>query len=355
LITDNTPLHEGIDSQDIQTPPADQKKEQGASSFGRLFIGVVISLVCLGIIFASIDIKQLFTSLQMADYRWVGASACISLAWLLVRALAWRSLLQNKARFSHVFFSINQGYLLNNVLPFRLGEVGRAFLLGRKSGLGFWQVLPTIVIERLVDLILAVGIFLGTLPFVVGANWAGQAAWITGGVMLIGLGMLFLLAHNRPRVQSLADWVGKRVPFLGRMAAHSLPPFLEGLGVLADLRRFLVSIGWLLLDWVIGILQFHLMVLAFFPQAKMLWTIFTLGAAALGLAAPSSPGGIGVYEFAVMTALAQFVDAPATAAALAFTAHLIQILFTGLLGAYALYRDGDSLVGLYRQVRGLQA
>lgn len=293
--------------------------------------------------------------MQLADYRWVLASICVAPVWLLVRALAWRALLQNKAAFSDVFFSINQGYLLNNVLPFRLGEVGRAFLLGRKSGLGFWKVLPTIFIERLVDLILAVGMFLGTLPFVVGADWAGQAAWITGGLMLAGLCMLFILAHNRPRVETLAAAIGKRIPWVERLIARSLPPFLDGLGILVDLRRFLVSIGWLLLDWAIGIFQFSLMMRAFFPQAQPLWNIFTLGAAALGMAAPSSPGGVGVYEFAIMTALAQFVDAPATAAAFAFTAHLTQIFVTGLLGAYALYRDGDSLVGLYHQVRKLQA
>ena len=328
-------------------------QDSGTGSWVRLVIGILISLVCLGFIFSQINLQQFADAWRLANYRWVLASMLATVAWLVVRAIAWRILLKNKAAFTHVFFAINEGYLLNNLLPFRLGEVGRAFLLGRKSGLGFWQVLPTIFIERIVDLIMAVGVFLAALPFVVGADWAGEAIWITGAVMLLGLALLFILAHNRPRVQALAEAAGRRIPLIRRLARQSLPAFLEGLSVLVDVRLFLLSFGWLVFNWVIGIVQFHLVMLAFFPQAQPLWSTFTLGAAALGLAAPSSPGGVGVYEFAIMTALAQFVQAPATAAAFAFTAHLIQILITSVIGAYALYRDGDSLANLYRQVRRL--
>lgn len=353
MITDPHPIQPPTEPPAEAAQAAAQKPGAGSGGRGRLVVGFLISLACLVFIFWQIDLQQFINAWRLADYRWVLASVGTTLLWLVVRAAACRTLLKNKAKFTHVFNAVNQGYLLNNLLPFRLGEVGRSYLLGRKSGLGFWQVLPTIVIERIVDLILAVGIFLGALPFVVGADWAGQAVWITGGVMLVGLGLLFVMAHQRKRVQALAEGVGKRIPLVGRIAARSLPLFLEGLSVLVDLRLFLASLGWMLLDWTIGILQFHLVMLAFFPQAQPLWSVFTLGAAAIGLAAPSSPGGVGVYEFAIMTALAQFIDAPATTAAFAFTAHIIQILLTGILGAYALYRDGDSLANLYRQIRRL--
>ncbi|MCU0484988.1 MAG: flippase-like domain-containing protein [Anaerolineales bacterium] len=352
-MTEPHPTSEPVEPPAEQAGLSTQDSGSGTASWVRVVVGFLISLVCLGFIFTQIDLQQFAAAWRLADYRWVLASMLATVAWLVVRTVAWRVLLKNKAAFSHVFFAINQGYLLNNLLPFRLGEVGRAFLLGRKSRLGFWQVLPTIFIERIVDLIMAVGVFLATLPFVVGAEWAGGAIWITGAVMLLGLGLLFILAHNRPRVQSLAEAAGKRIPLVGRLARRSLPAFLEGLSVLVDVRLFLLSLAWLSFNWVIGVVQFHLAMLAFFPQAQPLWSTFTLGAAALGLAAPSSPGGVGVYEFAIMTALAQFVKAPAAAAAFAFTAHLTQILITGVIGAYALYRDGDSLANLYRQVRRL--
>ena len=59
-----------------------------------------------------------------------------------------------------VFFADGEGYLLNNFLPFRLGELGRAFLLSRKSGMTFSEILPTIIIERAVDLAFSAAILL---------------------------------------------------------------------------------------------------------------------------------------------------------------------------------------------------
>jgi uncharacterized membrane protein YbhN (UPF0104 family) len=75
---------------------------------------------------------------------------------MAVRAKVWHTLLREKPTYKDVLFTAGEGYLLNNFLPFRLGEVGRAFLLSRKSGgMTFAEIIPTIVIERTVDLIIS--------------------------------------------------------------------------------------------------------------------------------------------------------------------------------------------------------
>ena len=74
---------------------------------------------------------------------------------MFVRAKVWQTLLRDKPKYIDVLFSASEGYLLNTFLPFRLGEVGRAFLLSRKSGMAFIEILPTIIIERVVDLAFA--------------------------------------------------------------------------------------------------------------------------------------------------------------------------------------------------------
>ena len=108
----------------------------------------------------------------------------------MIRGVVWRTLLQERASYSQTFFSVTEGYLLNNFLPFRLGEVGRAYLLSQKAKLDFWSVFSTIFIERALDLALAVG-----LPEV------GLPAWILGvqiaaGVFLPLLAGLFTLARH---------------------------------------------------------------------------------------------------------------------------------------------------------------
>jgi uncharacterized membrane protein YbhN (UPF0104 family) len=107
----------------------------------------------------------------------------------------------------------------------------------------------------------------------------------------------------------------------------------------------------MVLNWSLGTAQYVVAVRAFFPQAPILWGAFTLGIAAMGVAAPSSPGSLGVYEASVVFAFSLFGQDASAALALAFTLHLIQIVVTGLLGAIALARDGESLAGLYQKLR----
>ena len=71
---------------------------------------------------------------------------------MFVRAVVWRTLLRDRPSYRDTLLSLGEGYLLNNFLPFRLGEIGRAFMLSRRSGMSFSEILPTIVIERAVDL-----------------------------------------------------------------------------------------------------------------------------------------------------------------------------------------------------------
>ncbi len=292
-------------------------------------------------------------ALQLADYRYIALSLILAILWQLVRGAAWRTLLQEKASYKDVFLTVNEGYLLNNVLPFRLGEIGRSYLLSRKSPLGFWEILPTIVIERGLDVAFAAGLLLCTLPFVVGATWARQAGIITGGIVVAGLVFMYILARNEARALSIFEKLSLRWPLLKRIGGNILPSFFTGLSVLTSPARFIRAILWFALNWGLSILQYYTLLLAFFPNGQFLWAVFTLGAAALGIAAPSSPGAIGVLELTIVGALALFHQNPSSAFAFAITAHIFNYLISGIIGAYALAQDGESLTGLYKSARSL--
>src|SRR5512141_2971537 len=145
-------------------------------SAGRWLPGVIISVIAIILIIKFVDFGRLVQAIRTANYWLLLAFVAISLVWLATRGLVWRILLRNKASYRDSFFTICEGYLLNNFLPFRLGELGRAFLLGRKAHLDFMEVLPTILIERAVDLAFSAVILLAAIPFVVGAETARNAA-----------------------------------------------------------------------------------------------------------------------------------------------------------------------------------
>jgi len=325
------------------------------STIVRILPGLIISVVSLVIVLYFVDFHQLLEALRLANYGYVALFFFVSVLWLLVRTIVWRTLLQEKATSSQVFLTLNEGYLLNNILPFRLGEVGRSFLLGRKAKLQFLQVFSTIVIERSLDVAMAAGLLLGSLPFVVGASWSLQAAILAASLVLIGLGFLYLLARNQDWAINQFEKFAKRWPILLKVGSRQLDAFLTGLAALTDGQRFLRVIALMILNWIIAVTQYYVLILAYFPNAKMLWAVFSLGVMALGIAAPSSPGALGVLELSIVGALSLFGLNHSTSLAVAITAHLANYLITGVIGAFALFRDGLTLSGLYKDVRSVSS
>jgi len=322
----------------------------------KIVPGVIVSALSLVVIFYLVDLKRLLDALRLADFRYILLLLAITLIWIVVRSIVWRTLLQERAPLGMVFLTLNQGYLLNNVLPLRLGEVARALLLSRKANLGFLQVFSTVLIERALDVAMAAGVLLSSLPFVVGGGFAWQAAAMAGGLVIVGLFMLHLLARNQLWAHAQFEIWSQRIPALGKLLKPGqLNALFEGLAVLVDGRRFLRVLLWMLLNWGIGILQFYVLMRAFYPQAELVWATLTLGVMAFGVAVPSSPGAVGILELSIIGALSVFGVDPSTALATALTAHLTNYLLTGLIGAYAFLKDGLSLTGVFRDVRKISS
>jgi uncharacterized protein (TIRG00374 family) len=321
----------------------------------RWLPGVVISLVAILLIIHFVDLNRFLAAVRSANYWLILLSLPISIIWLLVRGIVWRTLLRKRATYPDVFWTLCEGYLLNTVLPFRLGEAGRAFLLGRKAKLGFMDVLSTIIIERILDVAFSAAILLSAVPFVVGAAGAGRIAIVIGVLVVVGMVTLYVLARNQAWALELFRRLSAHWPKLQRVGGNMLDSLFSGLVILTDGWLFLRALLWMALNWAIAILQSWLLILAFYPHARLLWSLFGLGAVAFGNAIPSLPGAVGTYEGALAGALTILSGDQSTALAVALITHLTGILVTGLLGVYALSREGETLMGVYRQLRNRPA
>lgn len=316
----------------------------------RILPGILISLALLIFVFWSADLEALRDELLQADYRYLPPALLCFLGLLMARAMAWRTLLEEKATFRQAFFALAEGYFINNIFPFRLGDVARAFLLSQTTPLRFWQIAPTIVIERALDLLIVVCIFLATLPFVVGIKGAEGKAIFAGAVVLGVLAGLALIAHQHERALALYRRLHIRLPWLARFDSPA-ESFLQGLSVFTQTTRFLKMLSWQLLAWALTILHYHLLLLAFFPGAKILWATFGISTVGLGVAVPSAPGGLGVIETIVVFVWGLFGIAQSKALAYALILRAANIFTTAVPGIYGLMADGESLVQIYRQIR----
>ena len=321
----------------------------------RWLPGAIVSIALIAAILYFVDLRAMVDAVRHANLPLLFLAFALGFVWLLVRAQVWRTLLRNRASFGDVFWTVGEGYLLNNFLPFRLGEIGRAFLLSRKSDMQFMEILPTIVIERAMDLGYSAVIFLTALPYVVGAEGSERIGIIVGAIVLVGFVILYLLARYNQWAQDLFHRLSARWTPLQKFGGSFLESFFTGLGVLTDGWLFLRFLFWMTLNWVVAIVSYYLIIRAFFPQAQMVWGMFGLGAAAFGGAIPSLPGAVGTFEGAFGGAITLLTGDQSTALAVALTGRLYNYINSGVIGGIGLLREGQTLSGVYQELKNLRS
>jgi glycosyltransferase 2 family protein len=312
--------------------------------------GLAFSLLAIWILSRVVTWDQVVGALEHVEpWRLVPVIALYFMGMGL-RTLAWRTILQRKASVKQVFFALNEGYLLNNIFPLRLGEFGRAVLLGRSSKLGVLPVLSSIVVERSYDLAISAGMLLVTLPLALNMDWARPLAWGILVLVIAGLVGLALAARYRAGLIGAARRRSLERSKLGGWVLPKVESLLGGFGALTDFRLFAVSLGLMLLSWSCSVGEDWFLLSGFVSHPPVWWVVFVLGVTALGGALPSSAGAVGVLEAAIVTALVVLNVNQSTALAYGIVLHVIHYSLSSVLGMVGLAREGESLGGIYREL-----
>jgi glycosyltransferase 2 family protein len=317
----------------------------------RALPGILVSLVVIAILYFVVDWEQVLDAFRQIDLRFLFLHGLLYMLSIAARAMSARILLENRPTLRDSFLIMMQGYLLNNVLPFRMGELGRAYLLGRKTSTGTFFTIPAIMIERAYDLAFAALIVISTLPFVFSeVEWARPTALTTLGLVIVGLVSLHLVARFRTPLAAWTHQNAGRIKLVERYILPRIDSFLNGLAVLTSLKSFSTSLAWMALAWLLAIANQYALLLGFLPDAKILYSTFSLGISSFGGAIPSAPSALGVYHGAVVVALGVVGVASGVALAFAATHHAMHFIYSGLIGMYAFSRDGESLLSIYEKL-----
>lgn len=307
-------------------------------------IGVGISVAALILAFWGVQPGRFVQVLRQANYLYLLPGVGLMVLGLVTRALSWRVLLGERVPFGRVFTALNEGYLLNSVLPFRLGELARAYLVGRGQSVTGPDALSSVVMERLIDVLVSLVGLLASLPFVVSPQWAqGVALAAGGGFVLAILGLLMVLRFEGLLMGTMERMLGERWASIG----ESLRAFLLGLRTLTKQPvRLVLAAFWSMMAWMTMWLLIWLLIGMFGHSATWIVPLFTAGVIAFGAAIPSSPGALGVYEVSMVAGLLVFDYPRESAVGVAIIAHGLHLLISGGIGAIGLARDGESVLAL---------
>lgn len=321
----------------------DKQKQQR-----QTWIGVLVSAICLAAIFFFVKPQEMVTALQTARYDYLLFTALGIILFLVFRAIRWRFMLNNDAPYGQVFHIQNIGYLLTMLLPLRIGDVARAILIGNVPPVTLSRGVSTMVVERLLDMIFMVTI----LPFTLAEVGAlppqfQDVVRFFGFAAVVGIVVLIIAANQRPFATRLARLILDRISFLDTDKwAAQIDELLAGLSSLTRLKDGLILTLLSILVWLPIIFAYHMALLAANIQPTLPMTLLTMTAAAFSVAAPSSPGQIGVFHAGVTFALTEVLGQPAPeAVAFAVLYHALNTLTMvamgslGFLGAGVTFRN----------------
>ena len=270
-----------------------------------------------------------------------------------IRALRWRLLLRAEAGGSvpwgATWHATAIGFMANNVLPLRLGEVVRALAVARLGGPRFPAAVASVAVERVFDALTVVGLFAfvltGTgLPvdMTIGGRPAAAFVQLIGVAGLAALVAAAIAAFFPDAAERLLRKVVPWPALADRLAAP-LRSFAHGLQVLHDPKRILlIALGSVLL-WTVNAWSFGLALQAFGLPSALSTAIVVQTCVVFAVAAPSTPGFAGVFEGGFKAAALLLGLPPGPVFAAALTYHVLTYLPITLLGAWSLSRTGLKL------------
>lgn len=280
------------------------------------------------------------------------------IGFLVIRAIRWRFLLNNAVPYSQVFHIQNIGYMLTQLLPFRLGDVARAILIGNVPPVTVAWGISTMVVERLLDMLFIVVL----LPFTLSGltslpDWMRSFALVSGFMAIGGIIILIIAANQRTRAVSLADrLIARFLPFLNKDTwLRRINDLLIGLKSLTSLRDGAILIVLSVLVWVPILVAYYFTMRAVGISPTLAMTGFVVCAAAFSVAVPSTPGQIGPFHFAVITALQLYGQPAAESAAFAFLYHILNIVILIIFGVIGVFGAGVTFRNVFDSARAFTA
>jgi hypothetical protein len=315
----------------------------------KILIGVGVSLGLLAYLLSTVDLRQVGHHVLRTrwDYLSITVGLTILGAWL--RARRWQYLFPPDSAPSHLFSAVVIGYMANNILPLRAGELVRGYIASRHGRQGFWANIATLVVERVLDALAVVVILAWLVLAIPVPDELKWAALVFLSLDLAALAVLAFLALAPTACRAVIAALLRHWPRFHRNALMVLDTFVTGLQGIRSPAHLLPILGWSVGLWG----AYAVTVWSALAATELLlpltagWAIIAF--VGLGMSLPSAPGFIGVVQAAIVLALALFGVPRAEALSFSLVFHATQFVPFTLLGWILLLVEQVSLFDLTRE------
>jgi len=309
----------------------------------KLWLGLIVSAVCLVIALNGLDFTSFIASVRSANYWWLIPGVAVYFGAVWARTWRWQVLLTRLAPIpvARLFPIVVIGYMGNNVYPARAGELLRSYVLRRRTGIPVSASLATVILERLFDgLVMLLFVFV-TLPF---APLPPIYSAIVSGfsvLFLAALGVFLVLAARPQRfARGYAALVDRLAPSQMRPAIHGIfDGFIAGLQALRSPRELVLIFAASVIIWLTETLKYWFVMHAFPFEVSFLVLMLMTAVVNLFTTLPSTPGYVGTFHVPGIAVLMAFGVAQALATGYTVVLHVALWLPITALGAWYMLAD----------------
>ena len=310
-------------------------------------LGVAVSAGIIFYMISQFDLGQTKTVFGSAKVEWLGLAAVLYLLLFPLRGLRWSWLLANikPIPVATSTQTLMIGAMANNILPARLGDVVRAYLLSRRANLAATATFSNVLLERIIDGCTVIAVLSAVLIFDPPQNdWVGPLGLTMAAVFFAALTICTVLAAApnlfwklaRPLLSWLPDGFSSKVE-------NKLELLLSGIKVLTQPGLMLRVVGISIFIWIAEAGIYVVCQQAFGLSVPFSGAILVMAVLTLGLTAPSGPGFVGVFEGLVVAGVALYGVEPNAGLAFAIAMHLIHYVPVTLIGVIYVWRTGLQL------------
>ena len=322
----------------------------------RAAIGLALTVGLLWWAFRGVHWGEVRAHLANANVAYVIIAVVLATQVFPLRALRWRPILHSVAPnlpFGPLWRATAIGMMANNILPARIGELVRAFVLSRETAVTYPAAFASLVVDRVFDAVIVLLMLVAAMyapDFPGGASASAIAGFSTVIVIATAIG-LYAIVYFPDRLIRLYEMFAQRVaPRFEEQGRHLLRSFADGLGVLRHPGRFAIVFAWAMLLWIVQAVSFWIAFRAFGISAPLSAAFFVQGLIVIGVAVPSTPGFFGPFEAAAIYGLSLYGIDRSQAVAWALSFHVLSLIPITVIGLYYLAHSGLRL-GELRQIK----
>lgn len=308
----------------------------------QILVGAVFSLGFLVLALRNIDVDATVKTLLRVNMPLLGAAVGNYVLSSLAKAIRWRWLftIRKMPSLDRTFSVLMVGQMMNAFFPARLGELGRAYLMGEAEAESKFYILGTIAVEKVIDmlfLLLSLAVF---LPLITLPEWLSGSARGTAIILVVLVPLLVVLAWQREFILRIIAQLSRLAPVGWRDWLMRQARF--GITSLETVRQPRILIGlllWSAVVWVLSALTNYLVFRAINLELPLSAALFILVVLHIGTTVPSSPGRLGVFQYLVIFSLSLYAVDKNIALGYSLILYLVIYVSIAVIGGFCLWRE----------------